>query len=131
VDKNGEIRLDRHIPTTGNGKPALIFNPYEPHTTSRTGRACHKCHGNPKTLGLGEVLEGIKNSKFIPIQQTENNIPGHKFRWDAIVDIAGNTLQYSSHTSSGPLDRDTLQRLLKPSRKHRLMWYRFLSGERP
>jgi hypothetical protein len=131
VDKSGEILLDRHIPTTGSGRPALIFNPYEPHTTSRTGRACHECHGNPKILGLGESLEGIKNSKFVPIQQTENNIPGHKFRWDTIVDITGNPLQYSSHPSSGPLDRDTLRRLLKPSRKHRLMWYRFLSGERP
>ncbi len=131
VDPHGKLVFDRHIPTTGSGTQALIFNPYEPHTIARTGRACHECHGNPKALGLGEALKGIKSSKFVPILQAEDNIPGHKFRWDALVDVKGNSLQFSTHPLARPLDRDTLQRLLNPSKKHRVLWYRFLTGSGP
>jgi hypothetical protein len=128
VDANESLLLDRQIPTTGSGKPGLIVNPYAPHTTSRIGRNCHQCHGNPKTAGLGEGMMGIEKPGFMPLQQPEQKIPGHEFRWDALVDEQGTALQSSSRPSAGPLDSATLQRLMNPSRRHRVEWHRHLNG---
>jgi hypothetical protein len=128
VDAKDNLLLDRRIPTTGAGKPALIMNPYEPHTTSKQGRACHECHGNPKAAGLGEGRNRIGKPGFAPTWIPEKNIPDRSFRWDALVDDKGNPLQFSSHPRSGPLDKDTVKILLNPSRRHRLLWYRHLTG---
>jgi hypothetical protein len=129
VDAEGALRIDRLVPTTGGGFPALIFNPYGPHTISGTGRACHECHGNPKAAGLGDGMKGFAKPGFSPIWAPETQIPGHEFRWDALVDEKGNVVQCSSHPSSGPLDRQTRERLLHPSDRHRAAWHRYLKGQ--
>jgi len=126
VDSDANLLLDRLIPTTGGGFPALIFNPYEPHTTTKKGRTCHQCHGNPKAVGLGEGMRGIEKPGFYPIWRPEEGIPGHSFRWDALCDDKGTPLQRSSHPNAGPLDPDTVQRLLNPSDAHRGLWRRYL-----
>lgn len=126
VDAADNLLLDRHIPETGGGFPALIFNPYAPHTIAKVGRACHECHGDPKAVGMGEAMPGIEKPGIYPIWASEDQIPGHNFRWDALVDPNGNALQYSTHPGAGPLDAETVKRLLKPSDRHRAMWYEFL-----
>ncbi len=129
VDADNNLVLDRHVPTTGSGHLALIVNPYSPHTIASKGRSCHECHGNPKAAGLGEGLMGIEKPGFSSVWRPESQIPGHSFLWDALVDQKGNALQWSSHPSAGPLDPDTVMRLLNPSGRHRAEWYRYLSGE--
>ncbi|MEJ2716571.1 MAG: hypothetical protein P8182_05455 [Deltaproteobacteria bacterium] len=129
VDAKANLLLDRNIPTSGSGRPALIFNPYVPHTTSRVGRNCQECHGNPKAVGLGQGLVGIGKPGFQPVWRPESQIPGHTFRWDALVDLNGNALQWSSHPSAGPLDPATVRRLLHPPPRHRAEWYRYLRRE--
>lgn len=126
VDSEDTILLDRVIPTTGKGDPALVFNPYEPHTTSAIGRACQECHGNPKALGLGDGMSGIEKPGFYPLWRTEVQIPGHSFRWDALVTREGEPVQKSTRPGAGPLDADTLRRLLHPSKKHRALWHKYL-----
>jgi len=129
VDEEGNLLLDRVIPTTGGGFPALIFNPYQPHATALKGRPCHGCHGNPKAAGLGEALPGLARPGFRPLWLPEARIPGRSFRWDALVDEQGTALQRSTHPDAGPLDRSTLERLLNPSARHRALWRRYLTGQ--
>ncbi len=127
VDVDSNLLLDRHIPTTGSGQPALIFNPYSPHTIGAKARLCHECHGNPKAAGLGEGFMGIEKPVFSSVWRPESQVPGHSFLWDALVDQKGNALQSSSHPSAGPLDPATVIRLLHPSDQHRAEWSRYLN----
>jgi hypothetical protein len=127
VDADNNLLLDRHVPTTGSGHPALIVNPYSPHTIVAKGRMCHECHGNPKAAGLGEGLMGIEKPGFSSVWRPESQIPGHSFLWDALVDLKGNALQWSTHPSAGPLDAASLMRLLNPSGRHRAEWHRYLN----
>jgi hypothetical protein len=126
VDSRDNILLDRVVPTTGKGDPALVWNPYVPHTTATRGRACHECHGNPKAAGLGDGMQGFEKPGFYPLWKPESQIPGHSFRWDALVDDAGNPLQKSTRPGAGPLDASTVKRLLHPSPQHRALWYKYL-----
>ena len=128
VDAKGNVILDRHVPITGGGFPGLIVNPYTPHTTARTGRPCHECHGNPKAAGLGEGMMGGAKPGFKPLWKPEQDVPGHTFLWGALVDEQGHPLQGSSHPGAGPLDAETVQKLLHPSDRHRALWHRFLEG---
>ena len=129
VDADSRVLMDRHIPQTGAGFPALIINPYAPHSIGARGRACEECHGNPKAVGLGEGLRSIEKGEFKALGPLETNILSHSFRWNAFVDEKGNALQHSSHPSAGALDAGTVLRLLNPSAYHRALWYRYLSGE--
>lgn len=126
VTADDSLLLDRTIPTTGAGFPALICNPYAPHSIAPQGRACHDCHGNTKAAGLGDMLKRTKTRGGEPILLPERQIPGHSFRWDALTDNQGNALQHSSHPKAGPLDRQTIQRLLHPSDRHQALWYKYL-----
>lgn len=126
VGDDHKLLKDRQIPTTGGGFPALIFNPYGPHTISSKGRSCHECHGNTKAAGLGQAVKGFEKPGVRPVWEPETQIPGHVFRWDALVDEKGQVLQHSSHPSAGPLDAHTIQRLLNPSEQHRAAWYKYL-----
>jgi len=126
VDEDSNLLVDRQIPITGAGWPALIFNPYEPHTISSKGRACHECHGEPTAVGLGEGMKGIDKPGFHPVWKPEDQIPGHNFRWDALVDVDGNPLQRSTHPFAGPLAPESVKQLLSPSELHKAMSYKYL-----
>ncbi len=129
VDKDCRLRMDRVVPTTGAGFPALIFNPYSPHTISKTGRACHECHGNPKAVGMGESLIDMDKRGIKPLWSVEKQIPNLEFRWDDLVDEKGAPVQRSSHPFAGPLDQPTISKLLNPSNYFKAMWHRYLSGK--
>ncbi|MDQ7782825.1 MAG: hypothetical protein RDU20_08095 [Desulfomonilaceae bacterium] len=129
IDDHDNLLVDRKIPTTGAGYPALVVNPYTPHTTASQGRACHNCHGSPKAVGLGETMVSVKKPGIQPIMQPESRIPGHRFRWDALVDEQGEVIQRSSVPSAGPLDPETIRRLLQPSDRHRASWYNYMKGK--
>jgi hypothetical protein len=129
VGPDAGLLLDRIIPITGAGSPALVCNPYGPHTISAKGRACHECHGNPKAAGFGEAMKGIEKPGIYPVWRPESQIPGHSFRWDALLGEHSQPTHTSTRPGAGPLDRNTLERLLNPSPRHRLMWYRYLKGQ--
>jgi hypothetical protein len=128
VDAKDNLLIDRKIPATGGGFPALIFNAYSPHTISRFGRNCHECHGNAKAAGLGEGLFGQAKPGFRPSWPDEKDIPGFSFRWDALVDENGTPLQFSTHPCAGPLDKETLDRLMKPTDLRRRLFHEYLKG---
>ena len=126
VDADGNVLVDSHVPTTGGGFPALIFNPYEPHTISDKGRSCQECHGDPKAAGLGEGLRGIEKPGFQALSRPETNVPGYTFIWDALTDEKGTPFQFSTHPGAGPLDQDTITKLLSPSNRHKAEFYKYL-----
>lgn len=128
VKSDGTVILDSVIPTNGSGLPALIMNPYAPHTIQEKGKQCHECHGNPKAVGLGDCLIG--NDKFViqPILNPETRIGDTKFRWDAMLDQHGHPTQSSSHLGAGPLDPELFGRLLFPGKRFRTYWSRYLEG---
>ena len=128
VDGDSNLLGDRKVPNTGEGWPALVFNPYEPHTITGKGRACHECHGDPKAVGLGEAMKGIEKPGLYPVWKPEGQIPGHEFRWDALVTANGNPVQRSTHPGAGPLSPEYIKRLMNPSKLHRAMWYKYLKS---
>ena len=129
VDADQNLLVDRHIPSTARGFPALIYNPYTPHTTALLGNPAMIVMAIPKPWGSGEGFMGIEKPEFNNIWRPEQKVPGHSFVWDAVVNQNGEPLQFSSHPGAGPLDAKTLNALLKPSTRHRAMWYRYLKGE--
>ena len=129
VNRNDNVVLDRSIPVTGAGNPALIVNPYTPHTTSPMGRACYDCHGSYKAVGMGETLKGLQDKSLHPLIKPEDQIPQMKFRWDAFTDQGGTHLQHSLYPKpAGPLDKKTLETLLNPSSKLKAAWSNLMLG---
>ncbi|AFM25607.1 hypothetical protein Desti_2938 [Desulfomonile tiedjei DSM 6799] len=126
VDSGGSVQRDRWIPTTGSGTPALIMNPYAPHTIGAKGRSCQDCHGDLKAAGLGEGLRGIEKPGFHNLLLPESQLPEHRIIWDKLVDEDGNQLQYSSHAGARPLDQTTLKKLLNPSPRQKAEFYKYL-----
>ncbi|MGC8660712.1 MAG: hypothetical protein ACP5U1_16735, partial [Desulfomonilaceae bacterium] len=130
VKTDGTVILDSVIPTTGSGRPALIMDPYTPHTIQLTGRPCHSCHGNPKAIGLGQALIGNAEFSVQPILSPENGLSGHTVRWDALLNEKGEPLQCSSMSGAGPLTPELFRKLMFPGKEFRLMWSEYLSGSR-
>lgn len=127
VDKNERLILDSHLPTTGSDFPALIANPYTPHTTTRFGRTCQDCHGSFKAAGMGEVVKGIEKPTISPLIRQEDQVSNRVFRWDAFVDDRGNPQQFSVYAPpAGPLSKKLLEGLLNPSIEHKTEWSRNL-----
>ena len=73
---------------------------------------------------------GIKKPGLNPVWKPEDQVPGYSFRWDAFVDDSGRPLQFSTRPSAGPLDAQTLHRLMQPSPRQRALWHDYLSGEK-
>ncbi len=118
---------DRKIPLTGANHPALVVNPYTPHTTARNGRSCQDCHGSPKAAGLGETLRASEKPLHYPLIKAEDQIPEKIFRWDAFTDEKGKATQYSVYpTPAGPFTRTIIQKLLNPSATQKAEWSRSL-----
>ncbi|MGC8603442.1 MAG: hypothetical protein ACP5VS_07130 [Desulfomonilaceae bacterium] len=128
VKADGTVVLDSVIPTTGAGKPALMMEPYSPHTIQKRGRQCHNCHGDPKAVGLGYATLGNKTFTVQPILSPERKKSGVSFRWDALLNEDGTPLQSSSYPGAGPLDPELFKKLLFPGFRFRSIWSQYLSG---
>lgn len=128
VDSEGNVLKNSVVPVTEKGFPALINNPYSPHTTAAKGRSCGDCHGDPKVMGLGEGLFDAQRKTFTPLQQPETKMAGRSIIWDALVDLSGNPLQFSTYSNAGPMDRETLEKLVNPSEEQKLLWHKYLKG---
>lgn len=128
VKSDGTVVLDSVIPTAGSGRPALIMDPYSPHTVQKKARQCHDCHGNPKAVGLGDALIGNRKFSVQPILSPEIGVPGVTFRWDALLDENGKALQSSSYPGAGPLRPELFKKLLFPGSHFRSVWSKYLGG---
>lgn len=86
-----QIFLPGSLPENGEGRnsPRKIFtvSAFDPHTTSLRSRQCIDCHGDPKTLGLGEGILIRKNGKweFRPIYDSKASHLGISFPLDGLM----------------------------------------------
>jgi hypothetical protein len=92
----------------------MTLSAFDPHTTSKTSRPCEDCHGDPKTIGLGEgirfMVEG--KPKFRPTYDAARSGLPVSFPLDAYVDLEGRPQAVSVRGGSRPLNREEVARIL-------------------
>jgi len=111
VDANGQVRLDSVIPRTTDGRQALAWNPYAPHTIRRRTAACWDCHGNSRTLGLGRILIRAKDNKAYGLTRPFADGLGIAFELDQVIDTQGQAFQITSRPETNFIDKNTLKRM--------------------
>lgn len=111
VDPAGRVLLDSATPTTAAGRPALAWNPYAPHTIRRQTRPCWDCHGNPRALGLGQMLLRAQDAQPLRLTRPAADGLGIEFELDQLIDEQGRPLQTTSRPGAAFLDQPRLQRL--------------------
>jgi len=111
VDSGGRVLMDSVTPTTADGRAALAWNPYAPHTIRRQTHACWDCHGNPRALGLGQMLIRAKEAQPLWLTRPAADGLGIGFELDQVIDEQGRSLQITTRPGAAFLDKQRLQRL--------------------
>lgn len=112
-----------HFDATGGYRPERSFatphmSPFDPHSTRTEARACEECHGDPKTLGLGQGA--LHPGQMTPLSQADGTMEkdtdfGLDVPADAYVDLRGRALQKSSRPWRRPFNAEELRRILAVS----------------
>jgi len=111
VDSEGQVVLDSIIPETADGRKALAWNPYAPHTTRTSTADCWDCHGNPRALGLGQKLFRAKDGRNVGLGRPRADGLGIDFDLDQLIDDLGLPFQVTSRNGAGFLVREHLDRM--------------------
>ena len=93
----------------------MIMSAFDPHTTSKGSRVCTDCHGNPKSLGLGEGNLYKKRGRWFFESIFNLSRPSFLFdhSLDSFVDLNGNALQVGYRPGARPFSKDELERILR------------------
>jgi hypothetical protein len=111
VDPAGRVLIDSATPTTAAGRAALAWNPYGPHTIRRQTAACWDCHGNPRALGLGQMLIRAKDAQPLGLTRPSADGLGIEFELDQVIDEQGRPLQITTRPGATFLDKPRLERM--------------------
>ena len=111
VDNKGRVLKDSAIPTTAQGRAALAWNPYTPHTIRRQTAACWDCHGNPRALGWGQRLIRAKDGQPQRLTRPAADGLGIGFELDQVIDEQGRPLQSTTRPQAAFLDQPRLERM--------------------
>ena len=92
----------------------LNLSAFDPHTTREKSRTCIDCHGDPKTIGLGEGILYRNNGKkiFRATHHASDHGPDLTFPLDGFVTLAGTPLQTGSKNGVRPFDAMEIDRIL-------------------
>ena len=92
----------------------LKMTSFDPHTTVKNSRTCRDCHGDPKSLGLGEGILNLKAGKlsFRPTYDSLSSGLGITFSPDAFVDIDGKPLQADLKKEIRPFNKKELKKIV-------------------
>lgn len=92
----------------------LGISAFDPHTTSTKSRPCLDCHGDPKTLGLGEGILRRRNGDWVfrPTYDASASGLGIGFSLDSFVDLNGRPLQGNSLTGTRPFNKKEMDKIL-------------------
>jgi hypothetical protein len=93
VDSQGKTLINSRIPRTGDGRAALAWNPYAPHTIRPQTVDCWDCHGNPRVLGLGQTVIRAKDGQHVGLGRPQADGLGIDFDLDQVIDDRGQPLQ--------------------------------------
>ena len=120
IDSSGKVSLFSPCQVFVYEKDKVLFKiltmtSFDPHTTQRSSRGCLDCHGDPKTLGLGEGI--LYRSKFRPTYDANRSGLGINFPLDAFVNIKGEALQITSpYPSARPFNREEIETIRRVNR---------------
>jgi hypothetical protein len=93
----------------------LTMSFFDPHTTVVKSRECVQCHGDPKTIGLGEGLIRMRGGKldFRPTYDSMASGLGMDFPIDGYVNVKGEQLQTTSRGEARPFNAQEINAILR------------------
>ena len=94
-----------------DGRAALAWNPYTPHTVRTVTADCWDCHGNSRALGQGQTIVRAGDGLQQGLGRPEADGLGIDFDLDRLVNDRGEALQVSSRIGAGFLDLNRLERM--------------------
>jgi hypothetical protein len=87
---------------------------FDPHTTSKKSRGCIECHGDPKSVGLGEGILNFREGQWC-FRPTYDSAPSHdgvSFPLDGFVDLDGKAFLTTVREGVRPFNREEIERIL-------------------
>jgi hypothetical protein len=101
----------RHQPELSHH--SLVMASFDPHTTVLTPVSCVSCHGNPRSLGLGDGSLKItaRGFQFVPRYNSRASGLGMDFPLDAFVSPDGKAQQKASRKGARPFNLEELNRI--------------------
>jgi hypothetical protein len=92
----------------------MNLSAFDPHTTAAGSRTCLDCHGDPKTVGLGEGIlhQGAGGLIFRPTYDVQKSGLGISHALDAYVNLEGDPLQTGHKGRVRPFNKDEIDRIL-------------------
>jgi len=102
----------RHLPK--ESLKIFTMTSFDPHTTQKESRSCLDCHGDAKSLGLGEGILHKQggNWRFRPTYDAWRSSLGIHFPLDAFVTVDGKPLQATSRKGARPFNQEELKRIM-------------------
>jgi Cytochrome c7 and related cytochrome c len=113
-----QVFLPDSLPENGEDRdtPRRIFtiSAFDPHTTSLKSRQCMDCHGDPKTLGLGEGILMRKKGKweFRPIYDSIASHLGVSFPLDGLMSKGQKIADARRSNGTRPFTDSEIDRIL-------------------
>jgi hypothetical protein len=107
----GQVLMDSRIPRISDGRPALAWNPYTPHTARTVTADCWDCHGNTRALGQGQTIVRSRDGLQQRLGGSESDGLGIDFDLDRLIDSRGQALQVSSRIGAGFLGIEQIERM--------------------
>jgi len=111
VDSRGKTLLDSTIPRLSDGRAALAWNPYAPHTIRTQTAHCWDCHGNPRAMGLGPTVIRAKDGRRAGLGRSQADGLGIDFDLDQVINDRGQPVQTVSRVGAGFLNAEQLERM--------------------
>jgi hypothetical protein len=129
IDSEGRVQPDSLIPKTMDGRPALAWMPYTPHTTRRNTPPCWECHGNARSLGCGNTLLRIKDGQRVHLAKPWEDGLEIAFELEQVIDGSGAALQTCLPPGSSFLDSNRLTRLSDRNPRYIRYLLQFFTGK--
>ncbi|MBW2093651.1 MAG: hypothetical protein JRI80_02075 [Deltaproteobacteria bacterium] len=102
------------LPDAVTQQKIFTVSAFDPHTTLLQSRSCVDCHGDPKTLGLGEGILWMKNGTwtFRPTYDAAASPLGISFPLDGVIQQAEKQSENTIAETARPFNRSEVDRIL-------------------
>lgn len=129
IDSEGRVQPESSIPKTMDGRPALAWMPYTPHTTRRNTPPCWECHGNARSQGFGNSLLRIKDGQRVHLTKSWEDGLEIAFELQQVIDASGEALQTCLPPGSSFLDSNRLTRMSDRNPRYIRYLLQFFAGK--
>lgn len=92
----------------------LTVSAFDPHSTQKTSRTCIDCHGDPKTLGLGEGILNRKRGEWVfrPTYDSARSGLGTSLPIDGFCGLDGAPSEWGKGDRARPFNPQELARVM-------------------